>query len=55
MSNSKDNRVRFTVMLDDETLNKIREFGYKEFGSTNVSKAIRELVKKYYAERTKKE
>lgn len=44
-------RVRITVLLDDETLRKIRDYGYQKFGSTNVSKAIMSMVKEYDRDR----
>jgi len=45
MKDSK--RVKMTLMLDEHTIAILREFAYKEFGETNVSKAIRLLAKKY--------
>lgn len=43
----ENSRVKITVLLDDETLKIVREFGYQNFGSTNVSKALMSMVKKY--------
>ena len=40
----ENSRVRITVLLDDETLRKLREYGYEETGKTNVSKAIMLMV-----------
>lgn len=39
-------RVRITVLLDDETLKTLRDYSYQENGTTNVSKAIMSMVKK---------
>ena len=40
----ENSRVRITVLLDDETLRRLREYGYEETGKTNVSKAIMLMV-----------
>ena len=40
-------RVRITVLLDDETLKTLRDYSYHESGTTNVSKAIMSMVKKH--------
>ena len=42
-----NNRVRITVLLDDETLKAIRDYGYANSGSTNVSRAIMSMVKEH--------
>lgn len=39
-------RVRITVLLDDETLKTLRDYSYQENGTTNVSKAIMSMVKR---------
>ena len=41
----ENSRVKITVLLDDESLKTIREYGYENFGSTNVSKALMAMVK----------
>ena len=41
----ENSRVRITVLLDDETLRELRDYGYKETGKTNVSKAIMLMVR----------
>lgn len=41
----ENSRVRITVLLDDETLKGLRDYGYAETGKTNVSKAIMLMVK----------
>ena len=41
----ENSRVRITVLLDDETLRELRDYGYKENGKTNVSKAIMLMVR----------
>ena len=46
-------RVRITVLLDNESLSLIREFAYKETGTTNVSQAIMTMVKNNYGNKTK--
>jgi len=40
-------RVRITMLLDDKTLAAIREFGYEQLGSTNISKATMLMVENY--------
>ncbi len=40
-------RVRITMLLDDKTLQIVRDYGYEKFGSTNVSKAVMSMVKEY--------
>ncbi len=42
-----NSRVRITVLLDDETLKAIRDYGYATSGTTNVSKAIMSMVKEH--------
>jgi len=44
---SKNERVRITVLLDDKTLEYIRNYYYKKNGTTNVSKAIMSMVKEH--------
>lgn len=46
-------RVRITVLLDNESLSLIREFAYTETGTTNVSQAIMTMVKNNYGNKTK--
>lgn len=41
----QNGRVRITVLLDDETMKMIREYGFEKFNNTNVSKAIMSMVK----------
>ena len=41
----ENSRVRITVLLDDETLRELRDYGYRENGKTNVSKAIMLMVR----------
>jgi|688.fasta_scaffold1796898_2 hypothetical protein len=43
----ENSRVRITVLLDDKTLNALREYMYSKNGTTNVSKAIMSMVKDY--------
>lgn len=42
----ENRRVRITVLLDDKTLKDLRDYSYRETGTTNVSKAIMSMVKK---------
>lgn len=46
-------RVRITVLLDNESLSLIREFAYTETGTTNVSQAIMTMVKNNYGNKSK--
>lgn len=46
-------RVRITVLLDNESLSLIREFAYTETGTTNVSQAIMTMVKNNYGNKAK--
>ena len=46
-------RVRITVLLDNESLSLIREFAYIETGTTNVSQAIMTMVKNNYGNKSK--
>lgn len=47
MSSKSNNRVRITVLLDDETLCSLRDYMYRINGTTNVSKSIMLMVKEY--------
>jgi len=38
-------KVKMTLMLDSDTISLLKKFAYKEFGDTNVSKAVRLLAK----------
>lgn len=49
----ENSRVRITVLLDDETLKTLRDYGYNTCGKTNVSKAIMSMVKNYGKEKWK--
>ena len=49
-----NNRVKITVLLDDETLKKIRDYGYSQFGITNVSKSIMAMVEEHDRNRKRK-
>ncbi len=40
-------RVKITVLLDDETLKKIRDYGYEKNGKTNVSQSIMSMVEEH--------
>jgi len=43
----ENKRQKMTLLLDDETIKALREFGYREIGATNVSKAVMLMVKEY--------
>jgi len=44
---SKNKRQRMTLLLDNETIKALKDYGYKTFGETNVSKAVMSMVKDY--------
>ena len=46
-SNNKNNRVKITLLLDDETLKALRAYAYYKIGKTSVSKAVMLMVKEY--------
>jgi len=48
MSKEKSNKkVKMTLLLDDESLNLIREYGKEYVGSSSVSGSIRAMAKEY--------
>ena len=49
----KDERVKITLLLSDETLKLLREYAYDRTGKTNVSQAVMSMAKEYG--KTKKE
>ena len=40
-------RVKMTLLLDSETIQLLRDYSYQETGTTNVSKAVMLMAKKY--------
>lgn len=44
---SKSERVKMTLLLDSETITLLRKYTYNLDGSTNVSKAVMLLAKRY--------
>lgn len=40
-------RVKMTLLLDSETIQLLKDYSYEQTGSTNVSKAVMSMAKKY--------
>ncbi len=43
----KDERVKMTLLLSDETIKLIKQYGFETLGETNVSKAVMSMAKQY--------
>ena len=43
----KKERVKMTLLLDSETIQLLKDYSYELTGSTNVSKAVMSMAKKY--------
>jgi len=43
----KDERVKMTLLLSDETLKLLRDYAYQTTGKTNVSQAVMSMAKEY--------
>ena len=47
MKKSKGLRQKMTLLLDDETIKLLKQYGYEKFGATNVSKAVMSMAADY--------
>ena len=47
MKKSRGQRQKMTLLLDDETIQLLKQYGYENFGATNVSKAVMSMAKAY--------
>jgi hypothetical protein len=47
MDSQSNKRIKMTLLLDERSVAVLREFSYRQFGTTNVSKAIMEMAKDY--------
>ncbi len=43
----KDERVKMTLLLSDETIKLLKQYGFETLGETNVSKAVMSMAKEY--------
>jgi len=45
MKSKSTDRVKMTLLLDDETIKLLKKYSYEKFGETNVSKAVMSMAK----------
>ena len=43
----KNERVKMTLLLSDETIKLLKQYAYETLGETNVSKAVMSMAKEY--------
>ena len=51
MKKSKGTRQKMTLLLDDETIKLLKQYGYEVLGATNVSKAVMSMAERYGKEK----